>query len=63
MHENEAKEVLVTTRIQSNTMPPEVNIKIRSGKRDNAKHSRYELLDEFEAFYSVKRELNRIEGD
>ena len=41
-------------------MPPKVDIKILSGKRDNAKHALYELFDEFEALYSVKPELNLL---
>lgn len=41
-------------------MPPKVDIKILSGKRDNAKHALYELFNEFEALYSVKPELNLL---
>ena len=41
-------------------MPPKVDIKILSGKRDNAKHTHYELFNEFEALYSVKPELNLL---
>ena len=37
-----------------------MDIKILSGKRDNAKHALYELFGEFEALYSMKSELNLL---
>lgn len=41
-------------------MPPKVDIKILSGKRDNAKHALNELFDEFETLHSVEPELNLL---
>ena len=41
-------------------MPPKIDFKTLSGKRDNAIHALNELFDEFEALYSVKPELNLL---
>ena len=41
-------------------MPPKIDIKTLTGKRDNAIHALKELFDEFETLYSVKPELNLL---
>ena len=41
-------------------MPPKINIKTLSGKRDNTVHALKELFNEFETLYSVKPELNLL---
>ena len=41
-------------------MPPKIDLKTLSGKRDNAIYVRNELFVEFETLYSVKPELNLL---
>ena len=41
-------------------MPPKIDLKTLSGKRDNAIHVLNELFVEFETLYSVKPELNLL---
>ena len=41
-------------------MPPKIDLKTLSGKRDNAIYVLNELFVEFETLYSVKPELNLL---
>ena len=41
-------------------MPPKIDLKTLSEKRENAKYALNELFVEFETLYSVKPELNLL---
>lgn len=60
LHENEAKGVNMNRTTTIYNLPPKIDFKTLSGKRDNAVHALKESFKEFEALYSLKPDLNLL---